>query len=65
MKQIILVLLALAVCVCGAGCKTERSYSRITERLELTEFFSADPQVTKQDVWRTEDGVLIPDECPK
>ena len=59
MKHTIPVLLIVAVCVCGAGCKTERSYSRITDRLELTEFFSADPQVEMQDVWRTEDGVLI------
>ncbi|MHC4167377.1 MAG: 3-keto-disaccharide hydrolase [Planctomycetota bacterium] len=59
MKHTMQVLLIVTVCICGAGCTTERGYSRITDRLELTEFFSADPQVERQDVWRTEDGVLI------
>jgi len=59
MKRTILTLLIVTVCVCGAGCATERGYARITDRLELTEYFSADPQVERQDVWRTEDGVLI------
>ena len=61
MKHAISVLLVVTVCVCGAGCTTGRGHSRITDRLELTqmEFFSADPQVKMQDVWRVEDGVHV------
>lgn len=61
MKHRIAVLLILTVCVCGAGCSTGPGYSRVTDRLELTdmEFFSADPQAAMQDVWRMEDDVLV------
>lgn len=55
------VLLAVAVSLCVTGCTAGQGSARISDSLKLSEmeFFSADPQVAMQDVWRTEDGVLI------
>lgn len=55
------VLVILTVSLCVAGCTTEQGRARISDKLKLTdmEFFSADPNVPIQDVWRMEDNVLI------
>ena len=60
MKSIqLLVIVAISLCV--AGCTAQRGRARVNDELKLSEmeFFSADPQVAMEDVWRTEDGVLI------
>jgi len=55
------VLVVVAAGFCFAGCAAKPGSARIRDNLKLKdmEFFSADPQVAMQDVWRMEDGVLI------
>lgn len=60
MKSIqLLVIVSISLCV--AGCTSQPGRVHISDDLKLSEmeFFSADPQVAMEDVWRTEDGVLI------
>lgn len=55
------VLLVVVVSLCVTGCTTEQGRSRISYGLKLSDmdFYSADPQVKKQGVWRMENDVLI------
>jgi len=61
MKRTIQVLAVIGACLCGAGCATDKAHTSVSQELKLTDmaFFSADPQVGMQDVWHSDDGVLI------
>ena len=55
----VLIIVTVSLCICG--CTTDQGSARISDKMRLTdmEFFSADPNVTMQEVWRMEDDVLI------
>jgi len=54
-------LVVVAVGLCVAGCTAQRGRVHISDDLKLTQmaFFSADPQVAMENVWRMEEGVLV------
>lgn len=61
MKRTTQVLAVVGACLCGASCTTDKARMSVSQDLKLTDmgFFSADPQARAQDVWSTDDGVLI------
>ncbi len=63
MRNMTRVFIIIAICLLVIGCTTQEGYkansSLISDSLEAWECYLKDPLAKLQDVWNTEDGVLI------